>query len=250
MVKKACIITGGAKGIGRVLTENLLIEGYSVLIFDRDLKSAEETYKELKEKHKTGDDLEVFVGDVTSSDDIKNMTDICLKKFGSIDALINNAGLYHIKDIFTEEVSEWDNMIDVNLKGIFLCCKAVLGYMKKKKKGKIINFSSISGKKQSIFASPSYCASKAGVIGLTRCIAAQVARYNININCIAPGAIGTEMLTKNLTEEQILKAKDLIPLRRMGRPEDIAGAVKFLLSSGSDFITGETINVNGGSFME
>lgn len=250
MENKVCIITGGAKGIGKAISRCLVLNGYRIVIFDIDLKAAIESKNEIEKECKIKNSIEIFEGSAANSSDVKKMVDMSLKKFNRIDALVNNAGLYGIGSIFDESEETWEKFLNINLKGTFLCCKVVLDYMKDKRCGKIVNISSISGKKQSIFACPSYCASKAGVIGLTRCIAAQVAKYNINVNCIAPSAVETELLFKNLTEDQLLKVKETIPLGRFGKPEDIAGAVKFLLSEESDFITGETINVNGGSFME
>lgn len=247
---KSCIITGGANGIGRAISECLFSEGYNIVIFDKDLRSLKKTACELEEKYNIKNKIIIIEGSVEDINDVKKMAETCKANFNSIDALVNNAGIYSVEDVFTESQESFEKIIKINLEGTFLCCKTILDYMKIQRNGKIVNMSSISGKKQSIFASASYCASKAGIIGLTRYIAAQVAKYNINVNCVAPGGIETEMLTKTLTEEQFGFVKSTIPLGRIGKSGDVAKVVSFLLSENSSFITGETININGGSFME
>ena len=249
MLNKICIVTGGANGIGKSIVESFFKEGSNVIIWDLDLKSANILRDNLIKRNKSNNEILVKKLDITKSTEIRESITEILVKFKSIDILVNNAGIYSICDISKEDESDWDKLMEVNLKGTFLCIKEVLPIMIKRKYGKIINISSISGKKESIFASPSYCASKAGIIGLTRCIAAQVAKYNINVNCIAPALTDTNSISI-LDEKKINVAINTIPLNRMGKPEDVANAVLFLAKDDSSFITGETINVNGGSFME
>jgi len=246
---KVSIVTGGAKGIGKSIVEFLFKEGANVIIWDLDFDAANVLKKNLKETHKFNNEILAEKVDVTISRVIKNAVDNILNSFGTIDILVNNAGSYSVSDITEEDEDEWNKVININLKGVFLCTKEVLPVMIKNRYGKIVNISSICGKKESIYASSSYCASKAGVIGLTRCIAAKTAKYGINVNCVAPAIIDTSMLSV-LDNKKIDEAVKTIPLGRIGKPEDVANAVLFLVRDSSNFITGETINVNGGSFME
>ncbi len=246
---KVCIVTGGAQGIGKCIVETFFGEGANVVIWDVDLIASNNLKNAILDKWKSKNEIIVKKVDVTNSDNIKEAISELLSRYKNIDILVNNAGIYSICDIAKEEEKDWNKILSVNLKGTFLCIKGVLPIMMKKKSGKIINISSISGKKESIYASPAYCASKAGVIGLTRCVAKQVAKYNINVNCVAPALTDTRSISV-LNSEKIKKALSSIPLNRIGRPKDIANAVLFLSEDKSNFITGETININGGSFME
>jgi len=250
LLDKVCIITGGAKGIGRKIAEALLEEGAMVCVWDLDIESLNILKKSIIEKNnKFKDKVIIQKINVTKIGEIREGIRIILQSFGIIHILVNNAGLYVIDDIMKEDEESWDRLLNTNLKSVFLCIKEVLPIMMGNKYGKIVNISSISGKKESIFASPSYCASKAGINGLTRCVAAQVAQFGINVNCVAPGITDTDIISI-LGDNKITNALRTIPLGRIGKPEDIANAVLFLVKDSSNFITGETINVNGGSFME
>jgi NAD(P)-dependent dehydrogenase (short-subunit alcohol dehydrogenase family) len=246
---KVSIITGGAKGIGKSIVESLFKEGSHVVIWDLDDNEAVALKTKLKAKYKRINEILIQKIDVTDPIGVQAAIKEILRTLKSVDILVNNAGLYSICDITAEDESNWDKIINVNLKSAFLCIKAVLPFMIKNRYGKIVNISSISGKKESIFASPSYCASKAGLIGLTRCVAAQTAKYGINVNCVAPGITDTGMISL-LNGKKLDKAMKIIPLRRICTPEDVANAVSFLVRDESNYITGETVNVNGGGFME
>jgi NAD(P)-dependent dehydrogenase (short-subunit alcohol dehydrogenase family) len=246
---KVSIITGGAKGIGKSIVESLFKEGSHVVIWDLDDNEAVALKTKLKAKYKRINEILIQKIDVTDPIGVQAAIKEILRTLKSVDILVNNAGLYSIYDITAEDESNWDKIINVNLKSAFLCIKAVLPIMIKNRYGKIVNISSISGKKESIFASPSYCASKAGLIGLTRCVAAQTAKYGINVNCVAPGITDTGMISL-LNGKKLDKAMKIIPLRRICTPEDVANAVSFLVRDESNYITGETVNVNGGGFME
>lgn len=224
-------------------------ESANVIIWDIDFDTAIDLKKNLENNNKFNNKILVEKVDVTISREIKEAVDNILNRFKTIDILVNNAGIYKINDITNEDEDEWNKVININLKSVFLCSKIALPIMIKNRYGKIVNISSISGKKESIFASSSYCASKAGVIGLTRCVAVKVAMYGINVNCVAPAITDTTM-NVILDNEKKDKAVKAIPLGRMGRPEDVANAVLFLVKDSSSFITGETINVNGGSLMD
>jgi NAD(P)-dependent dehydrogenase (short-subunit alcohol dehydrogenase family) len=250
LLNKVCIITGGAKGIGRNIVETFCKEGASLCIWDLDIKSLNALGKTLiKNNNILNNKIIIQKVDVTNSYEIRKAIITILQKFGTIHILVNNVGLYTIDDITKEDEKNWNKIIDTNLKSVFLCIKEVLPTMIENRYGKIVNISSISGKKESIFASPSYCASKAGIIGLTRCVAAQIAKYSINANCVAPAITDTDIISI-LGNSKIESALKSIPLGRIGKPEDITNAVLFLVKDSSNFITGETINVNGGSFME
>jgi len=250
LLNKVCIVTGGAKGIGRNIVEAFCEEGASLCIWDLDIKSLNALGKTLiKNNNILNNKIIIQKVDVTNSYEIRKAIITILQKFGTIHILVNNVGLYTIDDITKEDEKNWNKIIDTNLKSVFLCIKEVLPTMIENRYGKIVNISSISGKKESIFASPSYCASKAGIIGLTRCVAAQIAKYSINANCVAPAITDTDIISI-LGNSKIESALKSIPLGRIGKPEDITNAVLFLVKDSSNFITGETINVNGGSFME
>ena len=250
LLNKVCIVTGGAKGIGRNIVEAFCEEGASLCIWDLDIKSLNALRKTLiKNNNILNNKIIIQKVDVTNSYEIRKAIITILQKFGTIHILVNNVGLYTIDDITKEDEKNWNKIIDTNLKSVFLCIKEVLPTMIENRYGKIVNISSISGKKESIFASPSYCASKAGIIGLTRCVAAQIAKYSINANCVAPAITDTDIISI-LGNSKIESALKSIPLGRIGKPEDITNAVLFLVKDSSNFITGETINVNGGSFME
>jgi len=249
LLNKVCIVTGGAKGIGRNIVEAFCKEGARLCIWDLDLKALNALAQTLTDNNSIKDKIITQKVDVTQPHEIRKAIITILQTFGTIHVLVNNVGLYTIDDITKEEENSWNKIIDTNLKSVFLCVKATLPTMIENRYGKIVNISSISGKKESIFASPSYCASKAGIIGLTRCIAAQLAKYNINVNCIAPAITDTDIISI-LDNSQIANAVKSIPLGRIGKPEDISNAALFLVKDNSNFITGETLNVNGGSFME
>lgn len=240
--KKTVLVTGGAKGIGKAMTEVFTEEGYNVLInYNKSEECAEILYKCLKEK---GLSVEKYKADVTDREQVKEMVKYCINKFGKIDILINNAGIAQDK-LFTEITDDdWDNMINTNLKSVYYCSQEVLKTMISDKKGKIINISSIWG---IVGASCEvhYSVSKAGVIGLTKSLAKELGPSNIQVNCIAPGVIETDMLC-DCTEDTLSELRDSTPLMRLGSARDIANCALFLASDHSDFITGQVISPNGG----
>jgi 3-oxoacyl-[acyl-carrier protein] reductase len=187
--------------------------------------------------------------DITKSAEVKAMVDQVQKAFGRIDLLINNAGIIRRGTIDTVTEEDWDCVIDVNLKGTFNCCKAVVETMRQQSYGKIINVSSIAGKMGDITSAPGYGPSKAGMDALTKTLARQLARYGINVNAVSPHAIETEM-SAQWSEERRKEIIASIPLGRLGKPEDVAEAVLFLASDEASFITGEILDVNGGALMD
>jgi 3-oxoacyl-[acyl-carrier protein] reductase len=187
--------------------------------------------------------------DITKSSDVNEMVGKVQRAFGRIDILINNAGIIRRGTIETVTEEEWDQVIAVNLKGTFNCCKAVVDIMKQQGYGKIVNVSSIAGKMGDITSAPGYGSSKAGVDALTKTLARQLAQYGINVNAVAPHAIETEM-SAQWSDEKRKQIIASIPLGRLGKPEDVAEAVLFLASDAASFITGEILDVNGGALMD
>lgn len=242
---KVALVTGGSRGIGKAIALQLASAGANVAI---NYSSREEEALEVKKEIEAmGRKAFVIKANVASMEETENMISEVAKELGSLDILVNNAGITKDNLLIKMKEEDFDKVIDINLKGTFNCIKCASKLMIKKRQGRIINMASVVG----IVGNPgqaNYCASKAGVIGMTKSLAKELAGRNININAVAPGFIDTDM-TKVLKDE----AKDAmvknIPLGRGGTPEDIAKAVLFLSSSLSDYITGQVINVDGGMVM-
>lgn len=243
---RAAIVTGGANGIGKAIALTFVREGAKVAIVDFDREGAF-ALKEQIEKNQ-GEAIAIPC-DVSKSSEVNPMIDRVRKTFGRIDILINNAGIIRRGTIETVTEEDWDRVIEVNLKGTFNCSKAVVETMKQQRYGKIINVSSIAGKMGDITSAPGYGPSKAGIDALTKTLARQLAPYGINVNGVAPHAIETEM-SAQWSEERRKEIIASIPLGRLGKPEDVAEAVLFLASDQASFITGEILDVNGGTLMD
>jgi 3-oxoacyl-[acyl-carrier protein] reductase len=241
---RVAIVTGASRGIGRGIAKKLAEEGAKVVVnYNESSKQAEDVHREITE---SGGESITFKGDVSKSKDVTAMVEATMAKFGRVDILVNNAGIVFRKKILESTEEEWDRTIDVNLKSVYLCSKAVAPIMLQQKHGKIVNISSISGLNgpPSSVEIPDYVASKAGVIGLTRALAVDLAPL-INVNVVCPGAIETDMLA-TMSEEGRSGRMAETPLKRFGRPDEIAAAVLFLASDDSDFVTGESLVVSGG----
>jgi 3-oxoacyl-[acyl-carrier protein] reductase len=236
------IITGASRGIGKHMAILFANKGYNVLInFNNSEKCAIDLFNQLKSKDLS---VKLFKADVSKRNEVDLMMKFCVEEFGNIDVLINNAGISQEK-IFTDITNEdLEEMININLKSAFYCSQAALKYMLPNKKGKIINISSIWGM-VGASCEVHYSAVKAGIIGLTKALAKELGPSNIQVNCIAPGVIQTDMLS-SYNEHELSILKDNTPLMRLGSPNDIAECAFFLASSHSDFITGQIISPNGG----
>jgi len=241
---KVSLITGAGQGIGKEIAFTFGKEGSEVVICDVNIEQALKTKEEL-EKENIG--AEVFQVDVSDYQQVEDMVNKILDKFSKIDILVNNAGITRDNLILRMSEEDWNRVLNVNLKGTFNCIKAVSRVMIKQKKGKIINIASVVGIMGNI-GQANYSASKAGVIALTKTTAKELASRNINVNAVAPGFISTEM-TARLPEEIKQKMLAQIPLSRFGLPKDVAKACLFLASDDADYITGQTLVVDGGLLM-
>ena len=241
---KVAIITGAAQGIGKEIAATLAKEGADIAICDVNKESLDRAKTELES---SGVRVVALVVDVTSSAQVEDMVNKVLDKLGKVDILVNNAGITRDSLIMRMKEADWDAVLAVNLKGVFNCLKAVTRPMLKQRYGRIINIASIIGVIGNA-GQANYAASKAGIIGLTKSAAKELASRGINVNAVAPGFIKTAM-TDKLTEEQKQKMLELIPLAKLGEAKDVANLVLFLASDDSSYITGEVIKVDGGMVM-
>ncbi len=242
---KVAIVTGAGRGLGRAISLRLGMEGAKIVAADIDLDNCTAAVNAFREKGLTAIAMEV---DVTEEKDISRMVEETVSHFGAIDILVNNAALYYgisWKPFDRISIEEWDKVMTVNVRGCWQCTKGVVPQMRKQGKGKIINVAS-----SAFFTPPGvfchYTASKGGVIALTRALATELGADGINVNAIAPGPTMTEATKMAMPEERALKAAEKTPLKRLEQPEDVVGAAVFLASDDSDFITGQTIIIDGG----
>lgn len=243
---KVAVVTGGASGIGRAVALALTSEGANVSIWDVD---HDEAMKVVKKIRAGGGDAMAHKVDVALNSEIQNATRRVLSTWGRIDVLVNSAGICPVCNIENISESEWESVLSINLKGTFLCSRAVMGVMKKQKSGKIINFGSVAGKVGGIAVGAHYSASKAGVMCFTKSLARELAPYGVNVNGIAPGVIETDM-TRNITGGNWENYLATIPMGRIGKVEDVAKVAIFLASDDASYLTGEIIDVNGGQYMD
>jgi 3-oxoacyl-[acyl-carrier protein] reductase len=241
---KVALVTGGAQGIGKAVALLLARNGADIVVSDINLEKAQETAKEVQALGRKALATKV---DVAAFGDVEKMVEAILAQFGKVDILVNNAGIARDKLILRMTEEDWDAVLNINLKGTFNCTKAVVRHMSKQKSGKIVNIASVVGEMGNA-GQGNYAASKAGVIGFTKTIAREFARRGINVNAIAPGYIETPM-TDALPDKVKEELKRLIPMDRLGKAEDVAEAVLFLVSESANYITGQVLNVNGGIYM-
>lgn len=244
---KVAIVTGGARGIGKAIADKMAEEGANVVVVDKNPDSLKDTVEGIRNK---GGRATAVIGDMTKAEDINQMVQATIEQFGKIDILVNNVGLFTFEPFLDTKEEEWDRLIALNLKSTMLCSRAVLKEMVKRSYGKIVNISSDAAR-IGVTAQAAYTAAKAGVIGLTRTLAREMARYNINVNCVCPGLVDTKMTADLLAFAPELKEKMIkaIPFRRMATPEDVAYAVCFFASDEAGYITGQSLSVNGGQAM-
>ncbi len=242
---KIAIVTGATRGIGREIALTLAKNGASLIITGNQEKLLRELAQEIE---KLNQKCLVQTGDISDPSTSKKFVSNAIDSFGKIDILVNNAGINTRIPTLELQPEEWQKVINTNLNGTFYCCSAVLPYMIKQQSGKIINVSSTTAKTPHRNASPSYGASKAGINYLTQHLALEMAKYNICVNAVCPGPIETDM-SKQWSDEYRKQVLSKIPLGRIGESKDVADAVLFLASNMSDFITGESININGGTYM-
>ncbi|MEG2428942.1 MAG: SDR family oxidoreductase [Oscillospiraceae bacterium] len=240
-MNKTALITGASRGIGKACAIALDAEGYNLILnYNTSKKQAENLAKSLK-------NAIAIQADISNETEVNEMFKKAYETFPDIDVLVNNAGIAQ-QLLFTDITEqEFDKMFDVNVKGMFFACKAALPQMLRNKFGKIVNISSMWGI-TGASCEVHYSASKSAVIGLTKALAKEVALSNINVNCVAPGVIVTEM-NKNLSQETLRDLQEETPLYRLGKPADIANAVVFLVSEKSSFITGQVLSVDGGMII-
>ena len=241
---KVALVTGGGQGIGRVIGDNLAKSGAHVIFGDINLENAEKSAKAILAN---GGSASATLLNVADPENVKEVFDSIAKEFKPLDILVNNAGITKDGLFVRMKEDDWDRVLAVNLKGSFLCGQQAAKQMMKQRQGAIVNIASIVGVMGNA-GQANYSASKAGLIGLTKTMARELAPRNITVNAVAPGFIDTEM-TRVLDEKIKDKLIEQIPLSRLGLPEDIANSVAFLVSSRSSYITGQVLNVNGGMLM-
>lgn len=245
LLGKVALVTGASRGIGRDIAIELAKAGANVAVnYAGSEARANEVVQEIQS---LGREAFAVQCDVANGESVAEMVKQTIERWGSLDILVNNAGITRDNLIMRMKEDEWDDVINTNLKGVFLCTKAVTRQMMKQKSGRIINISSVVGESGNA-GQANYVAAKAGVIGLTKTTAKELAPRGITVNAVAPGFITTDM-TDKLTDEIKEGMLKMIPLAKFGEPKDIANAVTFLASDDSRYITGQTIHVNGGMVM-
>ena len=238
---KVAVITGGAQGIGKAAVKKFASEGASVIIWDVNETKANEIIRELSS---VGSKIEFSLVDITSYDSVQAAAKTVSDKYGHLDILINNAGITRDATLAKMTPDQWQQVINVNLTGVFNCTKSVIPYMIENKYGRIVNTSSIVGLYGN-FGQTNYVAAKSGIVGMTKVWARELGRKGINVNAVAPGFIATEMV-ETVPEKVIEMLKEKTPLGRLGSPEDIADAYFFLSSDEAKFINGAVLSVDGG----
>ena len=241
---KVALITGGGNGIGRATALRIAREGARIIVADMDAEDAQNVAAEISA---AGGQVAAVTGNVTSRDDVQEMVAAALDNYGRLDILINNAGINRDSVVWKMSEEQWDQVISVDLKGVFNYIRAVAPIFKAQGSGKIVNITSINGLRGK-FGQANYSAAKGGVGGLTKTVARELGRFNVNVNAVAPGLVETEMM-RNAPESVREAALQEILLGRLGQPEDIAAAVTFLCSPRARHITGQVFAVDGGQYL-
>ncbi|MDP2937565.1 MAG: glucose 1-dehydrogenase [Dehalococcoidia bacterium] len=240
---KVAIVTGGGRGIGRAVALAFASQGARLVVSDVDLEPAQEVASEIVSH---GGKALATKTDVAKRTDVQEMVEATLKEFGQVDILVNNAGNFNGAMLHKMTEDQWDNVVDVHLKGTYLCTQAVARNMMERKTGRIINVTAFAGERGNL-GSINYAAAKSGIIGITKAAAKELARFQINVNCVAPGMTRTRMSEILFTDP---KFRDMymkeVPLGRFTEPEEVANTFLFFASSDSSYITGQVLNVDGG----
>ena len=245
-VNKTAIITGAGQGMGKAVAERLAKGGSKIVVFDVNPDQAQAAIESLNEY-----DCETMAvtGDVTKKEDVEKAVKGTVAQFGQVDILINNAGVLRPTAVIDIDEKEWDWVVSVNLKGTFLFSQAVLKIMRKNNWGRIVNFSSTAGKNISTVGGAHYTSAKAGILGFTRHLAKEEAGYGITVNSVCPGLIDTEMVRNTIDPVKTQRYADSFPISRLGEPEEVAELVAFLCSNRAAYITGASLDINGGDLM-
>lgn len=244
LTDKVAIVTGASRGIGRFIAIALSRQGAKVVVSARNAEALQTLTEEIR---KQGGAALAVAGDVAVEADANNLVQQAVEHFGQVDILVNNAGITRDGLLLRMKTDDWDAVLDTNLKGAFLCTRAVAKHMSKQRAGRIINISSVVGEMGNA-GQANYCASKAGLLGLTKSVARELARRNVTVNAITPGFIVTDM-TDGMTDKARETMSEQIPLGRLGESEDVANAVLFFASDRSAYITGQVLGINGGLYM-
>ena len=240
---KVAIVTGGGQGMGRAVAQRFVEAGARVVVNDKNAGAAQRVAGAL------GDAALSAPGDVTIKSDVDSVVMTAADAFGAIDILVNNAGILFSTTLADMEEGEWDLVIDVNMKGTYLFSRAVLPFMKRAGWGRIVNFASTAGKAVSTLGGPHYTAAKAGILGLTRATAKEVAPFGITVNAVCPGLVNTEMVQQNVSPERLEAYLQSFPISRICEPWEVAELVAFLASDRASYITGASLDINGGDLM-
>ena len=245
--RKVAIVTGAGRGVGQAVAEDLAAEGASVVLVDVRGPQAQAVAEGIAA---AGGSVLTITADISRSAEVNELVRRAVDHFGTVDFLVNNAGILQMKqplETITDE--EWARMFAVNLNGAFYCTRAVLPILKAKRSGRIVNVSSSAGRSTSANGGAHYTASKAAILGLTRHTAREVASFGITANVVAPASLKTDMALEAAGAEHLARSQALIPVGRLGMPQDVAAAILFLLSDAASFITGATLDINGGLLM-
>ncbi len=243
---KAAVVTGGGRGIGRAIATRLAVAGADIMVADIDGVQAEMTADELSTKFRKSISIQLDVTQEGSADALVRMA---LEEFGKVDILVNNAGIMFRTRILDISLDEWNTTLLANLAGPFLLTKAVLPLMKKNGYGRIVNISSSAGRSVSTLGGAHYTTSKAALLGFTRAAAKEMASFGITVNAVCPGLMDTKMVRDTTTKEELENFVNSLPIQRIGLPEEVGDLVTFLCSERASYITGASIDINGGGLM-
>ena len=244
--RKIALVTGSGRGMGRAIALKLAKEHIPVVINDLDQDLAEETQELIRH---SGGICSLRIGDASDENFVGEMVENSKSEYGSVDILVNNAGVLRPTQLVDIPLLEWEFVIKGNLTSTFLCTKKVIPIMKKNHWGRIINFSSTAGKNISTVGGAHYTAAKAGILGLTRHTAKEVAQFGITVNALCPGLINTEMVRDTISDDSVARYAESFPIQRLGNPEEVADLVMFLASENASYITGASMDINGGDLM-